>query len=142
MARLALSRSSPMKNSALFLVLFSALALTGCIKSGTDNLPDHRIAVVSDPEQKGRLVALPRKCPDWYKESGDGLNNNYNDSFGCAQNYNLAKMIVQPGDLIRGRTPSSADAAPGVLSIERYRSDKKKELINKNFQKKIYRWIY
>jgi hypothetical protein len=119
-----------MKNSALISVILASLALSGCIQSATEHLPDQRIAVVSDPGQNGKLVAIPKKCADWKRDIGDTLENQYFDHFGCAQNYNLAKMIVEPADLVRGRELSPADASLGVLSIERYRSDKKKELIN------------
>lgn len=107
-----------------------ALGLSGCIRTATDNLPDHRIGVMNDPEVPGHYVAVAPKCPDFESYAGDGLNNDFYSSFGCAHQYNLAKSIVHPQDLVRGREPSAADAAPGVLSIERYREDKKKQLIN------------
>ncbi len=112
------------------LTLVACGLLTACVDSPTSSMPDHRIAVLTDPNAKGKLVAVPKSCPEWEQEMGDGLENDYPANFGCAQNYNLAKMIVEPNDLVRGRVPSMADANPGVLSIERYRADKKKELIN------------
>lgn len=118
------------KTVCVLSTLMMAVGLTGCIHTATDNLPDHRIGVMNDPQVKGRYVAVAPKCPDWESYAGDGLNNDFYPSFGCAHQYNLAHEVANPQDLVRGREPSAADAAPGVLSIERYREDKKKQLIN------------
>jgi hypothetical protein len=119
-----------MRNAILLSCMITAVALTGCIQTAGTNRPDHRIAVISDAQNRGKLVAVPKSCPMWEDNMGDGLENHFDNHFGCSQNYNLAKTIVEPGDLVRGREPDMADSSTGVLSIERYRTDKRKELMN------------
>lgn len=104
--------------------------LSACsLDSATESRPNNRIAVIADPEQKGKLVAIPPACKNWRYDPADGLENHFRDQVECAQQYNLAKMIAQPKDLVHGRRAGPADANPSILGIERYRQDKKKELI-------------
>ncbi|MDX1922141.1 MAG: CpaD family pilus assembly lipoprotein [Alphaproteobacteria bacterium] len=112
----------------LSLVVFCGL-LSGCFEA-TQARPNHAISVIANPEKGGKLVAVPKPCPAWNKDPLDGLDNQFADNFGCADMYNLGKMIAEPKDLLHGQPLGEADAASGVLGIERYRSDKKKELIN------------
>jgi Pilus biogenesis CpaD protein (pilus_cpaD) len=105
--------------------------LSGCYaEDPKTSMPDHRISLIANPEKGGKLVAVPKPCPNWESHTSDGFNNAFAPQFGCADMYNLGKMIAEPKDLMRGRALGNADAASGVLGIERYRSDKKKELIN------------
>lgn len=109
-------------------LLIGALALlSGC--SAQEARPDYRIGVLRDPET-GKMVAVPKTCPEWHQYPGDGLENHFRPQFSCFDYYNLAREVERPSDLVVGRAPSTAEAAPGVLSIERYRSDKTKQLIN------------
>ena len=116
-----------MKKSSLLLVV-SLLALGAC-GYATEARPDHRVGVVADPAT-GKYIALSRPCPAWHQHIGDGLENHEPPQFACADYYNLSKMIDRPSDLVVGRSPGSAEAATGVLGIERYRDDKTKQLIN------------
>lgn len=105
--------------------------LGGCYQADpTTSLPDHSIPLIANPEKGGKLVAVPKPCPNWEKHTMDGLDNQFKPQFGCADMYNLGKMISNPRDLLHGEALGEADAASGVLGIERYRQDKKKELIN------------
>jgi Pilus biogenesis CpaD protein (pilus_cpaD) len=105
--------------------------LSGCYYDDPKTaLPDHSISLIANPEKGGKLVAVPKPCPNWESHTLDGLENQFTPDFGCANMYNLGKMISNPSDLIHGEALGEADAASGVLGIERYRQDKKKELIN------------
>ncbi len=116
--------------SLIALSIFS-IALGGCIiDDPRTSRPDNSISVIANPEKGGKLVAVPKPCPMWSKHLGDGLDNQFKPQFGCADMYNLGKMIADPKDLLHGQPLGEADAASGVLGIERYRMDKKKELIN------------
>lgn len=108
-----------------------ALTLTGCYyEDPKTSMPDHSIPLIANPEKGGKLVAVPKPCPNWENHLMDGLENQFKPQFGCSDMYNLGKMISNPADLIRGEQLGDADAASGVLGIERYRTDKKKVLIN------------
>lgn len=48
--------------------------------------------------------------------------------FGCITAYNLGQMVANPEDLVEGRELDPADGTKGATSIERYRTDKVKEL--------------
>jgi hypothetical protein len=115
-----------MKKSLL--IVASLLALGAC-DYATEARPDHRIGVMTDGET-GKTIAVARPCPSWHQYWFDGLENHSRPQFGCYDYYNLSKEVERPSDLIQGRTPGSAEAAPGVLGIERYREDKTKKLIN------------
>ena len=42
-------------------------------------------------------------CPDWSESSDANYNNAASPNYGCATNSNLAAMIANPEDLIRGQ---------------------------------------
>ena len=116
---------------SVFALSVFTLVLSGCYYDDPKTArPDHSIALITNPEQGGKLVAVPKPCPNWENHTLDGLDNQFKPQFGCADMYNLGKMISNPADLLHGETLGQADAASGVLGIERYRQDKKKELIN------------
>lgn len=117
-----------MNKISVFLV-FSVLALTACERPVSD-VPQHRISVIADPEARGKLVAIPKPCLNWHYREMMGLENHLTQDFNCAEQYNLGMQVERPGDLLRGHAPGGGDANTGVLGIERYRMDKKKELIN------------
>ncbi|SCA55715.1 putative Flp pilus assembly protein CpaD [Candidatus Terasakiella magnetica] len=58
-------------------------------------------------------VSVPN-CPDWTDEPNSTYHNQVHSNFGCAQAANLALMIGNPRDLVRGRESSPAQAS--VLS--------------------------
>lgn len=112
-------------------IIFLCASLGGCYYEDPKTaLPDHSISLIANPEKGGKLVAVPKPCPNWESHLMDGLENQFTPEFGCADMYNLGKMIANPKDLIHGEELGQADAASGVLGIERYRDDKKKQLIN------------
>ncbi len=109
-------------------LLLALIVLSGCASPEAAR-PDQRIGVLHDPAT-GRDLAIPRPCPDWTYHAGAGLENHFPPHFGCADAYNLGHMIDRPSDLVHGREAGAADAAPGVLGIERYRTGKTKKLMN------------
>lgn len=76
----------------------------------------------------GRFVALGPDCPDWTNPSSAGAKNLPASNHGCADAANLAVMIDQPQDLVRGRgagsrvTGDSAvlTARPDIKAVETY----------------------
>ena len=48
---------------------------------------------------------------------------------GCSTAYNLGAMVAFPEDLIEGRGLSPADGTKGATSIERYRKDEVKDIV-------------
>jgi pilus assembly protein CpaD len=59
-----------------------------------------------------RTTASVPGCPDWSAEdNGVAPRQNTSSNYGCATNANLAAMIADPNDLVRGRTDSGNGAA-------------------------------
>ena len=51
-----------------------------------------------------RSSAYVPGCPDWSESSDMNYNNATSPNYGCATNSNLAAMVANPEDLIRGQT--------------------------------------
>lgn len=49
-------------------------------------------------------------CPDWSASSETNFNNATSSNFGCAVNSNMAAMIANPEDLVRGNGDGTSDA--------------------------------
>jgi pilus assembly protein CpaD len=49
-----------------------------------------------------RTTASVPGCPDWSAKSDSGLGNASSSNYGCATNSNLAAMVSNPDDLVRG----------------------------------------
>jgi pilus assembly protein CpaD len=59
-----------------------------------------------------RTVASVPGCPDWAPEdNGVTPRQNTSTNYGCATNANLAAMIADPNDLVRGQADSGNGAA-------------------------------
>lgn len=67
-----------------------------------------------------RSTARVPGCPDWSTKSETNFNNGTSSNYGCATNSNLANMVANPEDLVRGER-GSADAATGTRAIRTYR---------------------
>ncbi|HEX5644034.1 MAG TPA: CpaD family pilus assembly protein [Erythrobacter sp.] len=54
-----------------------------------------------------RSTASVPGCPDWSASSDMNYNNATSTNYGCASNSNLAAMVANPQDLIKGQRGSS-----------------------------------
>lgn len=78
----------------------------------------NRVLVLVD-----RYVAVPPACPDWSEDpSGSHTNTVTSSNYGCATLSNLAQMVVNPRDLVTGRTMGPADGDPAADFVMRYRT--------------------
>lgn len=69
-----------------------------------------------------RMHAAVPGCPDWSRNASADFEANTSSNYGCAINTNLAAMVAQPGDLVRGADPSAvADTAVNTKAIDAYR---------------------
>jgi pilus assembly protein CpaD len=68
-----------------------------------------------------RYVAVTPPCPDWSKPSGFDPGNTEASNFGCATATNLARMVADPADLVRGRELGPADGVREADAYRRYR---------------------
>lgn len=62
-----------------------------------------------------RMKASVPGCPNYRRMGGTNFTASTSSNFGCASNSNLAAMIANPGDLVRGQ-PGAATADPITTS--------------------------
>lgn len=69
-----------------------------------------------------RMSAAVPHCPDWSRDGSNEFESNTSSNYGCAVNRNLAAMIANPADLVRGAPGSeTTDAAVSYKAIDIYR---------------------
>lgn len=68
-----------------------------------------------------RATAHVPGCPDWSSKSAINLNNATSSNYGCATNSNLAAMVADPNDLIKGATAKENDPTSATRAIKVYR---------------------
>jgi pilus assembly protein CpaD len=69
-----------------------------------------------------RMTAGVPGCPDHSREYQPDFSASTSSNYGCASNSNLAAMVADPGDLVRGvpGAPTS-DTATGTKAIKAFR---------------------
>lgn len=75
-----------------------------------------------------RYAVVGPKCEGWTQKMDGQVSPEGEEAFGCVSESNFAKMIADPRDLYSGRPLEGGDGVHRVLSIEKYRSDKVKEV--------------
>ena len=69
-----------------------------------------------------RMKATVPGCPDFSRVKGPDFEGHTGSNQGCAVNSNLAAMVGNPADLVRGQTGSGvADTATSGRAIDSYR---------------------
>lgn len=69
-----------------------------------------------------RMRASVPSCPDHSRVSGIEFEGNTQSNYGCALNSNLAAMVANPVDLVRGQTGDpTGDAAVSFKAIDQLR---------------------
>lgn len=69
-----------------------------------------------------RATASVPGCPDFTRYGGSDYENHTTSNYGCAMNTNLAAMIANPMDLVRGAPgPDVPDPRLAARAIESYR---------------------
>ncbi|MEO8722635.1 MAG: CpaD family pilus assembly lipoprotein [Sphingobium sp.] len=69
-----------------------------------------------------RATASVPGCPDWSGKAESNMSNGVSANYGCAVNGNIAAMVANPEDLVRGQTGSSdLRTATSNLAIKTYR---------------------
>lgn len=69
-----------------------------------------------------RMRASVPGCPDFTRYDGVDFESNTNSNHGCAINTNLAAMVANPADLVRGEPGAPVyDAAQGSKAVNIYR---------------------
>ena len=69
-----------------------------------------------------RSKASVPSCPDWSTESEANDNASNHSNYGCATNSNLAAMVADPEDLVRGRKADALDNNEGSAAVNTRRA--------------------
>lgn len=100
--------------SILAFGLASGLALAGCATGDRGLASPHQPVVTP-------AGAVVNGCPDWHKAGTGGEQEAQSSNYGCAAAKNLAAMIVDPADLIHGRSATGSTAETAVRALKSYR---------------------
>jgi pilus assembly protein CpaD len=108
---------------------YGARAEVGGIVAGYGLLLADTAPVTAAPVTPGTLrVVVSRRrasvpgCPDWSRDASLEIGSNTSSNFGCAVNSNLAAMMANPADLVRGRNGAVAtDPLLSTKAIDSYR---------------------
>lgn len=60
-----------------------------------------------------RSTASVPNCPNWSKTTDSNFNSSNHPNYGCAMNSNLAAMVDDPEDLVRGRESTAKNSRGG-----------------------------
>ena len=69
-----------------------------------------------------RSQASVPSCPDNRTTHGHNFNAGNNSNYGCALNSNLAAMVADPEDLVRGRDNKRLDSNSGKAAVNAYKT--------------------
>lgn len=69
-----------------------------------------------------RSTASVPSCPDWRTKSDSNFNTGNHSNYGCSTNSNMAAMIADPEDLIRGRENKVLDKNTGKAAVNAHRA--------------------
>lgn len=61
-----------------------------------------------------RSTASVPNCPNWTKTTEANYNSSNHPNYGCAVNSNLAAMVADPEDLVRGRESTPENSRGGT----------------------------
>lgn len=119
--RIAIEDPSPYgsalaRSSIRAMVERRGLLLSDAVPVTTGTVPTGSLRVVIT-----RATASVPGCPDWSSKSSINFNNATSSNYGCASNSNLAAMVADPNDLIKGTSGDHQDAASSARAIKTYR---------------------
>jgi pilus assembly protein CpaD len=69
-----------------------------------------------------RSTASVPTCPDWSTTYENNYNAGNHSNHGCSTNSNLAAMVADPEDLVRGRDNKKLDNNSGKSAVNTYRT--------------------
>lgn len=107
----------------------SASAQVAAIVARYGILMDQRAPITSAPLRAGmvrvvvsRSVAKVPGCPDFTRTGSSEFEGSTSSNFGCATNANMAAMVADPLDLVRGQPGTETfDARTSDRAIDLYR---------------------
>lgn len=93
------------------------LLLSTDVPVTTGAVPEGHVRVVVT-----RASASVPGCPNWESKSSLNPTNATSSNYGCATNSNLAAMVADPNDLIKGASNTRSDPTAATRAIQTYRT--------------------
>lgn len=93
------------------------LLLSNDVPVTTGTVPEGHLRIVVT-----RASASVPGCPNWESKSSINPTNSTSSNYGCAVNSNLAAMVADPNDLIKGARDTGHDPAAATRAIKTYRT--------------------
>ncbi|MBO9695582.1 MAG: CpaD family pilus assembly protein [Sphingopyxis sp.] len=93
------------------------LLLSSDVPVTTGTVPEGHLRIVVT-----RASASVPGCPNWDSKSSINLTNSTSSNYGCATNSNLAAMVADPNDLIKGARNTGSDPTAATRAIQTYRT--------------------
>ncbi|WP_137753532.1 CpaD family pilus assembly protein [Sphingopyxis sp. L1A2A] len=92
------------------------LLVTNDVPVTTGAVPQGHLRVIVT-----RASASVPGCPNWDSKSAINLANSTSSNYGCASNSNLAAMVADPNDLIKGARNEGNDPSMATRAIKTFR---------------------
>lgn len=119
--RIAIEDPSTYGHSAAQATVRSMVERRGLLLSDTAPVTTGEVPTGSLRVVITRTSAYVPGCPDWSSKSSINFNNATSSNYGCATNSNLAAMVADPNDLIKGASSDTHDPATATRAIKTYR---------------------
>ena len=93
------------------------LLLSNDVPVTTGAVPEGHVRVIVT-----RASAFVPGCPNWESKTSLNPTNATSSNYGCATNSNLAAMVADPNDLIKGARNTGSDPTAATRPIQTYRT--------------------
>lgn len=119
--RVSIDDPAPYGNRSAYDSIAQLVANRGMVMSASAPItegvvPQGNIRVVVSRSQ----ASVPG-CPDWSSSRPSNFSNATSSNYGCSINSNLAAMVADPQDLVKGARGSLADPVNASKAIKAYR---------------------
>ena len=120
--RIAIDFGDGYANAAATQTVTDMAAKYGVLMSDTAPLTAGRVKPGTYRVVVTRSTASVPNCPNWSKTTEANYNTANHPNYGCAVNSNMAAMVADPEDLVRGRTNDKLDRNSGSKAITTLRN--------------------
>lgn len=119
--RVSIDDPAPYGNSGAHDQVAQLVANRGMVMSTSAPITEGTVPTGSIRVVVSRSQASVPGCPDWSTSRPSNLSNSTSSNYGCAVNSNLAAMVADPQDLVKGARGSLADPVNASKAIKAYR---------------------
>ena len=120
--RVAIDYGNGYMDNAAAKAVSKAAADRGILMAGPAPVTTGQIAPGTIRVVVTRSTASVPSCPDWSTTHENNYNAGNHSNYGCSTNSNLAAMIADPEDLVRGRENKKTDTNSGKNAVNTYRT--------------------